>query len=67
MPQCHRGTGMKLCGYVLTQSTYTLSLLKRAHMDSCKPLPTPSPTSSPTITSSSIGEPSHYRSIVAAL
>ncbi|CAA7402597.1 unnamed protein product [Spirodela intermedia] len=31
-------------GYVLTQSTYTLSLLKRAHMDSCKPLPTPSPT-----------------------
>ncbi|CAA6668972.1 unnamed protein product [Spirodela intermedia] len=36
-------------------------------MDKCKPLSTPCPSSTSTVKSSSIGEPSHYQSIVGAL
>ena len=54
-------------GFTLTQTQYTLSILRMLKMEHCKPLPTPSPV---TCSTSSTGTPddSHlYRRIVGAL
>ena len=54
-------------GFTLTQTQYTLSILKMLQMEHCKPLPTPSPTAC-SAPCSPLPENSHlYRRVVGAL
>ena len=54
-------------GFTLTQTQYTLSILKLLKMEHCKPLPTPSPTTC-FASCSPLPENSHlYRRVVGAL
>ena len=54
-------------GYFLTQSHYTAYILKKLHLDLCKPLATPIPIGTPISKSNSYHNPALYRSIVGTL
>ena len=54
-------------GFFLTQSHYTASILKKWHMDLCKPLATPIPIGNPISKSNPCDTPALYGSIVGVL
>ena len=54
-------------GYLLTQSQYTVSLLRTLKMENCKPLPTPCPITCSATSTKSIDNPHLYRRVVGAL
>ncbi|CAA7393368.1 unnamed protein product [Spirodela intermedia] len=54
-------------GYLLTQATYTTSILKSIGMELNKPLPTPSPTVYSISKAKTLEDPIVYQSVVSAL
>ena len=54
-------------GYLLTQSQYTVSLLRTLKMENCKPLPTPCPLTCSDTSTKSVDNPQLYRQVVGAL
>ena len=54
-------------GYLLTQSQYTVSILRTLKMENCKPLLTPCPITCSTTSTKLIDNPHLYRRVVGAL
>ena len=54
-------------GYLLTQSQYTVSILRTLKMENCKPLPTPCPITCSTASTKLDDNPHLYRRVVGAL
>ena len=54
-------------GFLLSQTQYTISILKILNMESCKPLPTPCPITCSTTSTKLVDNPHLFRRVVGAL
>ena len=54
-------------GFLLTQTQYLISILRKLKMENCKPLPTPCPLTCSDTFTKDIDNPTHYRRTVGAL
>ena len=54
-------------GFLLSQTQYTISILRILNMENCKPLPTPCPITCSTTSTKLVDNPHLYRRVVGAL